>query len=197
MTATYADLRAVPAHLVAEIIDGAIRTRSHGHAQPAMARTVLLTTLRPLALTRNHPEARWQLLHLPELHLGKDVLVPDLAAWHVERLPTLPDDHFVLRPDWVCEFTGYQAEAKALQAKLALYASYGVEHLWTIDLVGREFQAFELHANRWNLVATASRPDIVSASPFEAISFSLADLWPLDKPLGLSESPQALYAGDR
>jgi hypothetical protein len=37
----------------------------------------------------------------------------------------------------------------------------------------------------------------VSGPPFDAISFSLADLWPLDPPLGFNEDPQALYAGDR
>jgi hypothetical protein len=39
--------------------------------------------------------------------------------------------------------------------------------------------------------------DLVRAPPFDAISFSLAALWPLDKPLGFNEDPQALYAGDR
>lgn len=39
--------------------------------------------------------------------------------------------------------------------------------------------------------------DTVSAPPFDAISFSLPELWPLDHPLGLNEGPQPLYAGDR
>lgn len=43
-------------------------------------------------------------------------------------------------------------------------------------------------------------PDIagwVRVPPFDAISFSLADLWPLDPPLGMNEDPTPYYAGDR
>ena len=46
-------------------------------------------------------------------------------------------------------------------------------------------------ARTWNSA------DEVRAPPFDAVAFSLADLWPLDKPLGFNEDPQALYAGDR
>jgi hypothetical protein len=33
----------------------------------------------------------WWILDEPELHLGPDVLVPDLAGWRRERLPVFPD----------------------------------------------------------------------------------------------------------
>ena len=33
----------------------------------------------------------------------------------------------------------------------------------------------------------------MSAPPFDAISISLADLWPLDRPLGFEENPQHLF----
>ena len=36
-----------------------------------------------------------------------------------------------------------------------------------------------------------------ASPPFDAISFSLADLWPLDRPLGFNEDPHAPFAGDR
>ena len=39
--------------------------------------------------------------------------------------------------------------------------------------------------------------DEVRTPPFDAVAFSLADLWPLDRPLGLEESPQHLFVGDR
>lgn len=44
------------------------------------------------------------LLDQPELHFGRDVLVPDLAGWRRERMPELPRvPYFELAPDWVCE----------------------------------------------------------------------------------------------
>jgi hypothetical protein len=42
----------------------------------------------------------WLILDEPELHFGNDVLVPDLAGWRRERLPTLPPDAYLtLAPD--------------------------------------------------------------------------------------------------
>jgi len=46
----------------------------------------------------------WIILNKPELHLGEDVLVPDLAGWRRERMSELPEGAaFELAPDWVCE----------------------------------------------------------------------------------------------
>jgi hypothetical protein len=46
----------------------------------------------------------WILLDEPELHLGGDILVPDLAGWRRERMPEVPDAAYTtLAPDWVCE----------------------------------------------------------------------------------------------
>src|SRR5262245_1737885 len=33
----------------------------------------------------------WVFLLEPEIHLGRDILVPDLAGWKVERFPSAPD----------------------------------------------------------------------------------------------------------
>jgi hypothetical protein len=46
----------------------------------------------------------WWLLYEPELHVGEQVLVPDLAGWRRERMASVPDIAFMtLAPDWVCE----------------------------------------------------------------------------------------------
>lgn len=39
--------------------------------------------------------------------------------------------------------------------------------------------------------------ELTGAPPFDAISFSLATLWPLDPPLGFNQDPTPYYAGDR
>lgn len=38
----------------------------------------------------------------PELHLGAEIVVPDLAGWRRERMPEISTElaHFVLAPDW-------------------------------------------------------------------------------------------------
>ena len=40
----------------------------------------------------------------PQIHLGEDIVVPDIAGWRRERMPVPPDVAYVtLAPDWVCE----------------------------------------------------------------------------------------------
>ena len=196
--ATYADLEAVPEHLVAEIIDGVLVTRGHGRPANAMARSGLIFALEPVRQSRRNPDASWQLLHLPELHIGGAVIVPELAGWLTARLPFLPDAHTDLPPDWVCELTAQNETVNpALDAKLALYRSLGVGHVWIVDLDRRRLRVLAPERSGWIIVKTVGAPDIVRAPPFDAISFSLADLWPLDPPLGLNEDPTSYYAGDR
>jgi hypothetical protein len=49
----------------------------------------------------------------------------------------------------------------------------------------------------WTKIGTWNSDDTVRAQPFDAIEFNLADLWPLDPPLGMNEDPTPYYAGDR
>jgi hypothetical protein len=88
--ATYEDLVGVPSHLIAEIVDGRFLTSP----RPAPARTLVASTLGaelhgPFHRGRGGPGG-WILLDEPELHLGGDVLVPDIVGWRRERMPELP-----------------------------------------------------------------------------------------------------------
>jgi len=53
-----------------------------------------------------------------------------------------------------------------------------VKHLWFVDPVDRTLEAFELREREWVLIATARDDDPIAIRPFDAITFSLADLWP-------------------
>lgn len=196
--ATYADLEAVPEHLVAEIIDGVLVTRRHGRPAVAMARSALMHALQSIRQSRRNPDAGWQVLHLPELHLGEAVVVPEFAGWLTTRLPFLPDDHVALTPDWVCELAAEDETVNpALDAKLSLYRLLGVDHVWIFEVDRRRLRVLRAEPSGWRHITTVAAPDIVRAPPFDAISFSLADLWPLDPPLGMNEDPTPYYAGDR
>lgn len=196
--ATYADLEAVPPHLVAEIIDGVLRTHprpSPRHSFTAMSLGDELTS--PFQKGRGGPGG-WVFAVEPELHLGENVLVPDVAAWRRERMPSVPDTkYFTVAPDWVCEVLSGSTETRDRTIKMRLYGEEAVAYLWLIDPRQQLLEAFELVDGRWVKIGGWTSDDIVRVPPFDAISFSLADLWPLDKPLGFHESPQALYAGDR
>lgn len=196
--ATYADLEAVPPHLVAEIIDGELVTHPRPSPRHSAASNSLSDELTGPFQKRRGGPGGWVFFGEPELHLGPQVVVPDLAGWRRNRLDKYPDTmYFELAPDWVCEVLSRSTERRDRTSKRRIYAEAGVEYLWLIDPRFQLMEAFILTEKRWTLCGTWSSDDTVSAPPFEAVSISLADLWPLDPPLGFGESPQHLFAGDR
>ena len=177
--ATYQDVLDAPAHRVAEIVDGTLYT----HPRPAPPHAVASSRLGfdlggPFDRGRGGPGG-WWIIDEPELHLGEDILVPDLAGWRRERMVELPDTaYFTLAPDWVCEVLSASTRRLDLHEKRPVYAREGIGHLWLIDPVDRTLEAFELHEGQWLLIASAKDDDPVSIRPFDAITFSLGDLWP-------------------
>ena len=80
LNATYADLEALPPHLVGELVAGRLIASprpSPRHARASSDLGGLLTP--PFRFGRGGPGG-WWILDEPELHLGQDVLVPDLAG---------------------------------------------------------------------------------------------------------------------
>ena len=120
----------------------------------------------------------WRIHFDPELHPGDDILVPELAGWRRERMPELPDTpYFTLAPDWACEVLSPSTRRLDLQEKRPVYAREGVAYLWLVDPADRTLEAFELREGQWVLIACAKDDDPVSVRPFDAITFSLGDLW--------------------
>ena len=177
--ATYQDVLDAPAHQVAEIVDGTL----HTHPRPAVPHTRASSSLGakiggPFDYDAGGPGG-WWILDEPELHLGGDVLVPDLAGWRRERIPELPDAaYFTLAPDWVCEVLSASTRRLDLQGKRPIYAREGVGLLWLIEPTDRTLEASELREGEWVLIAAAKDDDPICIRPFDAITFSLGDLWP-------------------
>ena len=121
----------------------------------------------------------WLVVTEPELHFGAAVVVPDVAAWRRERLPSLPDRPWLdLAPDWVCEVLSPSTERLDRTRKLRVYAAAGVAHAWLVNPVARTLEILRLRDGSWTLVAAGSDFDVVRAEPFEAIELELARLWP-------------------
>ncbi len=177
--ATYQDVLDAPAHQVAEIVDGALYTHPRPAAPHARASSSLGVKIGgPFDYDAGGPGG-WWIIDEPELHLGEDVLVPDLAGWRRERMPDYPDTaYFTLAPDWVCEVLSPPTRRLDLHGKRPVYAREGVGHLWLVEPVDRTLEAFELREGQWALIASAKDDDPVSIRPFDAITFSLGDLRP-------------------
>ncbi|HHW75534.1 MAG TPA: Uma2 family endonuclease [Xanthomonadaceae bacterium] len=176
--ATYEDLFDLPEHIVGEIIHGQLIT----HPRPAPRHIVASSAIGdelvgPFQKGRGGPGG-WWILDEPELHLGLDILVPDLAGWRRERLPTMPDTaFFTLPPDWVCEVLSPGTARVDRADKMPIYATQGVPFLWLIDPISRTLEVFVLREGRWSLEHVYQQDDEMRAVPFEAVAFSLEVLW--------------------
>ena len=179
--ANYADLEAVPPHLVAEIIYGVLETHPRPAPRHGVAATRLSSVVGPPFDLGSGGPGGWIFIGEPELHLGPHVVVPDLAGWRVERLPRLPRTAFVeTPPDWVCELLSPVTSNRDRGAKRRIYGTFNVCHYWLVDPALRQLEVFELTASKWQLFETFVENAEVRAPPFDAIAFSLGLLWPLD-----------------
>jgi Uma2 family endonuclease len=183
--ANYADLEAVPPHLVAEILFGSLVT----HPRPvprhvAAGYNLGLELGGPFQRGRGGPGG-WRFLPEPELHLGPHVVVPDLAGWNADRLPNdAADRAFIeIAPDWVCEVLSPSTERHDKGPKRRIYATYNVGHLWHVDPRDHSLEVFLRQDRNWLLTHTFFDDEQVSAPPFEVLTFSLGLLWPFDPPL--------------
>ncbi len=61
--------------------------------------------------------------------------------------------------------------------KMPIYAEYGVSFLWLVDPALHTLEAFVLRDGHWSLEHVYQENDEVRAIPFDAVAFSLADLW--------------------
>ena len=177
--ATYDDVLAAPAHVVAEIVDGVFYT----HAPPAAPHTRASSRLGeelggPFDRGRGGPGG-WIILDEPELHLSDDIVVPDLAGWRRERMPRLPMEaaYFTLAPDWLCDVVSPSTQAFDRAEKMDVYAREGVTHAWLVDPLAKLLEAWRLERGKWLRIGTWTGDELVRAEPFEAIELELGALW--------------------
>jgi Uma2 family endonuclease len=176
----YQRLLELPEHVTGEILDGELYAMPRPSGWHGVAGRGLSIDLGgPFDLGRDGPGG-WWIIPEPEIHFVRDVevAVPDLAGWRRERMPEIPEGHrFELAPDWLCEILSESTMKKDRAVKLPLYARYGVAHVWLVDPQARTLEAYELLQGRWVLLVTLKDDDAVQLPPFDAVSFSLADLW--------------------
>lgn len=175
----YEELERLPPNVVGEIIGGELyvspRPRTvHGRAAFRLGKSLGPFDEEP----GQEGPGGWLLIPEPELHLGGDVLVPDLAGWRRERMPEMPDVVGVeLAPDWLCEVLSPSTEKLDRARKMAVYAREGVKHLWLVDPRPQTLEVYRLEGTRWLLLATHAGDATVHAEPFEALPLRLASFW--------------------
>ena len=177
--ASYDDVLASPPEVVAELLNGVLHTSPRPSPRHALALSHLTIEVGgPFGLGRGGPGG-WWILDEPELHLRQDVVVPDIAGWRRERMADLPETSYIdLAPDWICEVHSPSTRRIDRFEKWEIYRVAGVPYLWFVDPDVRGLEAFELRDGQWVLTASLKDEEEVRVPPFQAISFSLAGLWP-------------------
>ncbi|MEL6217768.1 MAG: Uma2 family endonuclease [Pseudomonadota bacterium] len=176
--ATYQDVLNAPPNMVAELTGGRLHLQPRPASRHARASSVLgIEVGGPFDRGQGGPGG-WWIIDEPELHLGDDVLVPDLAGWRRDRMTVFPNAAFFeLTPDWLCEVLSPSTRQFDLVEKRAIYAREGVQHLWLVDPEAKSLETFELRDERWTLTGALRDDQAVELAPFDAISFPLSALW--------------------
>ena len=179
-TSLYELLLALPENMVGEIINAELHTQPRPAGPHASATSLLGMDIGSAYQRGRGGPGGWWIIDEPEIHFVRDteVLVPDIAGWRRERMPSLPQDHrFEVVPDWVGEVLSPSTQRKDRIVKMKVYAHYGVAYLWLIDPVARILETYSLDNGRWMVTGLYQNLDEVSAAPFDAIVIALADLW--------------------
>ncbi len=176
--ATYADLEALPEYLIGEIIGGTLYASRFPHIHGALAYTLLLRHLFLQVERMDEGPGDWLFLPRIELHLGGDVLVPDISGWRRERLPRVPDvPAMTLAPDWVCEVLSPQSNELDRHIKPRAYARERIPHLWLIDPDACRLEVLRREGPGYLPFATYTDGAVVYAEPFQTIGLELGGLW--------------------
>ena len=176
--ATYDDLLGLPDNVIGEIVTGQLVKSPRPSGRHARASSSLTGSLIPQFDFGDDGPGGWFFLFEPELHLGSDVLVPDLAAWRRERMPSVPVEATInLAPDWVAEILSPDTTRSDRVQKLPAYATHSVGYLWLLDPIAETLEIYQREAERWLLLATHGGNSVVRAAPFDAIELRLDRLW--------------------
>jgi Uma2 family endonuclease len=179
-SATYEDVLAAPETMIAEILDGELILSPRPAPPHAVSSSAMGADLHVLFGKRRSGggPGGWWILDEPELHLGRHVMVPDLAGWRRERLPVMPQAAFFeLPPDWVCEVLSPSTGARDRLIKMRIYAAHRVTHVWLVDPLERLLEIYRRQEENWLRVAVFSGSMAVRAEPFDAVELDLDDWW--------------------
>ncbi len=180
--ATYADLYSIPDNMIGEIIDGELYVMprpSPKHCNTSSSLGIIIGYYYKMGM--NGGSGKWWILDEPEIHfsdLKEDFLVPDIAGWKKERMPTLPaETYFSVPPDWICEILSPGTARHDRKKKLPKYAKFGVSYFWIIDPANRTVEILKLKNSEYVVLAVYGEDDKMQAEPFTEIIIDLKNIW--------------------
>ena len=176
--ATYADLEALPEHVVGEIIDGELFVSPRPKPRHAVAATRIAADLDPAFGRGRGGPGGWWILAEPELRLSRNVVIPDVAGWRRARMAVLPDQVGIeLVPDWVCEVLSPSTSRMDRGKKMHVYAAHRIPHLWLVDPLLQSVEIYALRDGHWSLLGVHLDDQRIRAEPFAEVELALRDWW--------------------
>jgi Uma2 family endonuclease len=179
--ATYEDVLAAPSDKIAELIEGDLVLSPRPAGPHTSAASALGEELGPPFKRGRGGPGGWIILDEPEVHLGSNVLVPDLAGWRRETMGEVANEpYFTIRPDWVCEVLSPSTERRDRADRVRLYALAGVVNAWLVNPLQHTLEILRLSAEKptqWTTLGVFIDDAKVRAEPFADFELDLAVLW--------------------
>ncbi len=176
--ATYQDVLDAPPNRVAQLIHGELYTMPRPSLPHAHVHGNLFGKIHGDFRSGGGGLGGWRILHEPEIHFCKNVLVPDIAGWRYERMNAVPATAYTsISPDWVCEVLSESTKRFDLGAKRDIYAEHGVGYLWLLDPIARQLDAFVLKDAEWVLIDSLAGDVEVCIPPYESVTINLGSIW--------------------
>lgn len=173
--ATYQDILDLPAHMVGQILAGELIASPRPSGEHGLAALGVAHLVGPFHFG---PGGGWWILPEPECHLGEDVVVPDVAGWHRERISRPFGPYFKVAPDWACEILSPSTASLDRTRKMRIYARERVGHVWLIDPKAQTLEAFRLEQDLWLRFGAWSGEERCRVEPFAEVELDLSTLWP-------------------
>jgi Uma2 family endonuclease len=181
--ASYEDILRLPENVVGEIVNGELVVSPRPSPAHARASSSLGMGIGgPFDHGRGGPGG-WVNLDEPELHLEPHVLVPDLAGWRRERMPSLPTTSwFELPPDWICEVLSPSTAIIDRTQKQEIYRQQGIPWLCFVDTTTHTIEVLQNAEGGWFVAGTFGGKVEARMPPFDAVPIEIGSLWDLGVP---------------
>ena len=170
-------LAELPPTEIGEIYDYELHTRKLPAPRLSHAMGHFSSIISEYLYAHNGQLSSWWLLNKPEIRIGKNIVVPDVAAWQKSSLPSLPETYFETPCNWATEFIRNNQSDESRNRRLEIFAELGVSHLWLVDTRNRMISCCSNQNKRWVLLKEVRDEPVRSMTPFEDEKFDLTSVW--------------------
>jgi Uma2 family endonuclease len=183
--ATFADLEALPDHVRAEIIHGAIVEKTAPSAEHGASQLSFGAVLG--RRFQRKPGARWPGgwwfgVEIDVEHEAHEIYLHDVVGWRRDRVPERPSGRPVrVRPDWACELLSQESAKRDRIDKLKVLHTNGVPYYWIADPIEQTLVVHRWEPAGYLVIVTGAAGDVIRAEPFDAVELRVSALFGLEE----------------